>query len=148
MTKYFYDQEKLQELRTECAAWLGTPYRHRSSRKGLGCDCIGFVVGVLTGIGYKKRWKMPDYPKDWHLHNVESILLQEVSSQMKHEKVSIDDPQDGDILLFRFGKTTSHAGIVLDGWIWHSVIGIGVERFVLNDPTWWHRRTYNIRLVK
>ncbi len=106
------------------------------------------MVGVLTGVGYKSKWKMPDYPKDWHLHNVESLLLNEVSAQMTHEKVSIDDTQDGDILLYHFGRTTSHAGIVLDGFIYHSVIGIGVERFGLDDKTWTKRKRYNLRLVK
>ena len=27
-------------------AWLGTPYRHRASTPGAGCDCLGLVRGV------------------------------------------------------------------------------------------------------
>jgi cell wall-associated NlpC family hydrolase len=107
------------------------------------------VVGVLTNVGYKKRWKMPHYPKDWHLHNVESILLREIKSQMAHEMVPITEPRrDGDIVLFHFGKTVSHAGIVMGDNLYHSVIGTGVESFLANDPTWASRARYNVRLKK
>jgi cell wall-associated NlpC family hydrolase len=30
----------------EAMTWLGTPYRHQGSRKGVGCDCLGLVRGV------------------------------------------------------------------------------------------------------
>jgi NlpC/P60 family putative phage cell wall peptidase len=28
--------------------WLGTPYRHQASLKGVGCDCLGLVRGVYA----------------------------------------------------------------------------------------------------
>ena len=30
----------------EARAWIGTPYRHQASLKGVGCDCLGLVRGV------------------------------------------------------------------------------------------------------
>ena len=30
----------------EARSWLGTPWHHQASLKGVGCDCIGFVRGV------------------------------------------------------------------------------------------------------
>ncbi|MEM9842167.1 MAG: peptidase P60, partial [Pseudomonadota bacterium] len=27
-------------------AWLGTPYRHQASRRGVGADCLGLIRGV------------------------------------------------------------------------------------------------------
>ena len=26
--------------------WIGTPYRHQASLKGVGCDCLGLLRGV------------------------------------------------------------------------------------------------------
>ena len=26
--------------------WLGTPYRHQASVRGVGCDCLGLIRGV------------------------------------------------------------------------------------------------------
>jgi NlpC/P60 family putative phage cell wall peptidase len=34
----------------ETRAWLGTPYRHQASLKGVGCDCLGLVRGVWRAI--------------------------------------------------------------------------------------------------
>ena len=30
----------------ECRAWIGTPYRHQASVKGVGCDCLGLLRGI------------------------------------------------------------------------------------------------------
>lgn len=27
-------------------SWLGTPYHHQASRKGVGCDCLGLIRGI------------------------------------------------------------------------------------------------------
>jgi len=144
---FFGTDEAKANLKAEMDSWLGTPYRHRASVKGRGADCIGFVVGVLRNVGYRERFKVPDYPKDWHLHNMESILLREIRRQMRVEERHVDDLENGDLLLFYFGRTVSHAGFVWGRWVYHSVIGIGVERFELTDETWFHRRKYNMRLL-
>ncbi len=40
--------------------WLGTPYRHQGRRKGVGCDCLGLVLGVWRGGLRRGRWNCPD----------------------------------------------------------------------------------------
>lgn len=34
----------------EARAWIGTPYRHQGSLKGVGCDCLGLVCGVWRAL--------------------------------------------------------------------------------------------------
>ena len=34
----------------EALTWLGTPYRHQGLRKGVGCDCLGLVLGVWRAV--------------------------------------------------------------------------------------------------
>ena len=34
------------DIVAEARAWIGTPYRHQASLKGVGCDCLGLVRGV------------------------------------------------------------------------------------------------------
>ena len=34
----------------EARAWIGTPYRHQASLKGVGCDCLGLVRGVWRAL--------------------------------------------------------------------------------------------------
>ena len=31
--------------------WIGTPWRHQASLKGVGCDCIGLFAGVAAELG-------------------------------------------------------------------------------------------------
>ena len=34
------------EIVEAARAWLGTPYHHQASLRGVGCDCLGLVRGV------------------------------------------------------------------------------------------------------
>jgi NlpC/P60 family putative phage cell wall peptidase len=36
--------------------WIGTPYQHQASLKGVGCDCLGLVRGVWRAAN---RWRRP-----------------------------------------------------------------------------------------
>ncbi len=31
--------------------WLGTPFHHQASVKGVGCDCVGLIRGVAAELG-------------------------------------------------------------------------------------------------
>lgn len=45
--------------------WLGTPYRHQASLKGVGCDCLGLVRGVYREL-YGTAPEAPSaYAPDW-----------------------------------------------------------------------------------
>ena len=35
-----------EEIVAAARSWIGTPYRHQASLKGVGCDCLGLVRGV------------------------------------------------------------------------------------------------------
>ena len=39
-----------ERIVAEASTWLGTPYRHQGSRKGVGCDCLGLVRGVWREV--------------------------------------------------------------------------------------------------
>jgi cell wall-associated NlpC family hydrolase len=34
----------------EARSWIGTPYRHQASLKGVGTDCLGLLRGVWRGV--------------------------------------------------------------------------------------------------
>ena len=36
-------------------AWLGTPYRHQASVKGVGADCLGLVRGLWREVAGAER---------------------------------------------------------------------------------------------
>ena len=45
--------------------WLGTPYRHQASVKGVGADCLGLVRGVWREMVGAEPETLPAYTADW-----------------------------------------------------------------------------------
>jgi len=44
--------------------WLGTPYRHRASTLGAGCDCLGLLRGVWRSLYGDEPAAVPAYRAD------------------------------------------------------------------------------------
>lgn len=38
-------------LLAEARGWIGTPWRHQGRTKGVGVDCVGFVIEVARAVG-------------------------------------------------------------------------------------------------
>jgi cell wall-associated NlpC family hydrolase len=46
-------------------SWLGTPYHHQATLKGVGCDCLGLVRGVYADLCGHAPEEPPPYSPDW-----------------------------------------------------------------------------------
>jgi len=46
-------------------AWLGTPYHHQASLRGVGCDCLGLVRGVWRDVLGEEPEALPPYSPHW-----------------------------------------------------------------------------------
>ncbi|MDN2567998.1 NlpC/P60 family protein [Aquibium sp. A9E412] len=96
----------------EALSWLGTPYRHQASRRGVGCDCLGLVLGVWRAL-YGAAPEAPGpYAGDWAEPAGTERLL---AAAWRHCRPAAE-PACGTILLFRWrpGLPAKHAGIALD----------------------------------
>lgn len=40
-----------ESIIAEARTWIGTPWRHQASLKGIGADCIGLLAGVANNVG-------------------------------------------------------------------------------------------------
>lgn len=124
MEKYFFKTNKRKELLYKVLkSWEGTPYKHKTGIKNKGVDCIHFVACVMVECGVIQTYKMPDYPSDWHLHKGNELLRDEIN---KFECTVEYDPRkentiDGDVLLFRYGRASSHSTIYFNGYVWQAV---------------------------
>lgn len=56
-------------------SWIGTPYHHQASVKGVGCDCVGLVRGVWRELIGPEPEAAPPYSRDWGDANGEETLL-------------------------------------------------------------------------
>lgn len=120
-------------------AWLGTPYRHQASRKGVGCDCLGLVRGIWRELYGGEPEEMPAYTADWAEARGEDTLAEAAGRHMR--AASIEEARPGDLLLFRWRENlpAKHAAILVsqDRFL-HAHDGAAVA-FASFSP-WWRRR--------
>ena len=45
--------------------WVGTPYHHQASCKGVGCDCLGLIRGLWRELCGPEPESLPAYTRDW-----------------------------------------------------------------------------------
>ena len=96
----------------EARSWIGTPYRHQASLKGVGCDCLGLVRGVWRAVLGPEPETIPGYTCDWGEVGAEEPML---AAACRH-LIEIDPAEAGagDVLVFRMrsGRVAKHAGIL------------------------------------
>lgn len=133
MRDLFESKEKQNELKRILDSWTGTPFRHHCGVKGRGCDCIHFVARVFEEMGIVTLNKVPNYPKDWHLHNTRELLAESIENYCNVEKVNLNSLKNGDIILSHYGKAASHAAIYFDEYVYQSITNIGVCKINFKD---------------
>ena len=85
--------------------WLGTPYRHQASRRGVGCDCLGLVRGVWREVIGPEPETPPPYARDWAEVGGAETLLAAAARWLT--PIDAADAQPGDVLLFRMAENAA-----------------------------------------
>lgn len=123
----------------EARSWIGTPYRHQASLKGVGCDCLGLVRGVWRAVVGTEPERAPPYAPDWAEATGDEALAQAADRHLI--AVALDQFAPGDVLLFRWRASlpAKHAAIVTasDKMV-HAHDGAAVAEVAL--APWWRRR--------
>jgi len=98
---------------TEARSWIGTPYQHQASLKGVGCDCIGLVRGVWRAVHGAEPWRVPAYGPDWAEVGGEDRLVAGLSAHFG----PVDAARAGDVIAFRMkpGAVAKHVAIMSAG---------------------------------
>ena len=131
------------EIVTIARDWLGTPYLHQASAKGVGCDCLGLLRGIWRTQYGAEPEAIPAYTPDWSEPQREERLF---DAACRH--LSQLDPATplapGQVLLFRMaqGAVAKHLGILSSttpmAQFIHAYAGHGVVESPLSAP--WARR--------
>jgi NlpC/P60 family putative phage cell wall peptidase len=123
----------------EARSWIGTPYRHQASLKGVGCDCLGLVRGVWRALHGEEPERAPPYTRDWAEATSRETLAEAGARHLL--PVARDAIQAGDVLLFRWrtGLVAKHAAILTaDATMIHAHDGAAVAEVAF--APWWRRR--------
>ncbi len=95
--------------------WIGTPYRHQHSLKGVGADCLGLLRGVWKELYGIEAEVPPAYTRDWaelrSKSNGEPMLE---AANRNLTRIEREDVIPGDVVIVRVRPTAliKHCGIV------------------------------------
>lgn len=134
-------------MRADVAAaargWLGTPYRHQASEKGVGADCLGLLRGVWREVVGPEPETPPPYRPDWAEVGEDELMLDAAKRRLIEKPVAAAEA--GDVALFRMcpGAAVKHCAIISDvgGPEWrmiHAYWGRAVVESWMGP--WWRRR--------
>ena len=120
-------------------SWVGTPYHHQASVRGIGADCLGLVRGVFGEVMARDVEMPPPYSRDWGETNGVETLLD--AARRNLEPVALANIQPGDVLIFRLRERTiaKHAAILAT----HQTMIHAMEGAVASEvafSSWWRRR--------
>jgi NlpC/P60 family putative phage cell wall peptidase len=118
--------------------WLGTPYHHQASLRGVGCDCLGLVRGIWRELHGDEPEPVPPYSPLWAESLGEESLA---AAAFRHLRpVSSGAEKPGDVLLFRWRAhlPAKHCAILsAPDRIIHAHDGASVAEVALTP--WWRR---------
>ncbi|GGA93595.1 peptidase [Brucella endophytica] len=97
----------------EAESWIGTPYRHGASSKGVGCDCLGLIRGVWRALYGKEPETPATYAPDWAEVAGDSDAMLDAARRYMAER-PVEAMQPGDLLVFRWRPRVAakHLGIL------------------------------------
>lgn len=122
--------------------WIGTPYRHQASVKGVGADCLGLLRGIWRELYGAEPEKVPAYTPDWAEPEGRERLWEAARRWLVPRPAGAAAP--GDVLLFRMraGGIAKHLGIAgavgAEASFIHAYSGHRVVESPLTAP--WARR--------
>lgn len=126
----------------EARSWLGTPFKHQASVKGVGCDCIGLIKGVGVALGLVDYDEKSDKAKPFL-----NYRLMPDSKKMREGlatflmPIDVIDARMGDIFFLAWTKEPQHVCLITDRGIIHSYSSIGKVVEHSFDKDWKQRVT-------
>ena len=84
--------------------WVATPFRYNTFIKGVGCDCVGLLAGIMKDMKI-----FPNLVADFKQYTAKEVDLQKIfdNNFKKIQKIEL-----GSVLLFRQGSSIWHVAIV------------------------------------
>lgn len=101
-----------ERIVAEALAWVGTPYRHQGSCRGVGCDCLGLMRGVWRAVYGAEPEAPGPYQRDWGETGQDRLLA---AARRHCRERAPAGMRPGDLLLFRWraGACAKHCGVLV-----------------------------------
>ena len=131
-----------EDIIAEARSWIGTPYAHQGSLKGVGCDCIGLVAGIWRALIGPLPLTLPPYAPDWAEVAKGEPMAEAARTHLVEKPLGAVEPAD--VLLFRWqpGVAAKHVAIASrSGFMIHAHDGASVSEVALS-PGWRRKLAY------
>ena len=108
--------------------WIGTPWVHNQSVKGIGTDCVGLILGIGKEYGViPDNFYLPNYDRIPRQNNIIEFLNQ----QNYLKPINTVEPEA--VMVFQVGKIAGHVGIAIgENQIIHADMNYGVQLVPIN----------------
>ncbi len=119
--------------------WIGTPYHHQASARGVGADCLGLVRGVWRELYGCEAEEPPPYSRDWAEASGRETMLTAAARHLC--PIAPAAALAGDVLVFRLraGAVAKHAAILTgEAMMIHAMEGVDAAEVAVSP--WWRRR--------
>lgn len=89
----------------EARSWKDTKFQHQARVKGVGCDCVGLIIGV------RKALKISDFDTMAYSKIPDGKVLKDMCDEHMRP-IAFDELEFGDVILFKFKDKPQHLAIV------------------------------------
>lgn len=136
-------REKIEiGILSECQKWIGTPYIHQASLRGVGADCLGLVRGIWRHLYGNEPETVPAYSSDWGEVSGEETII---DAAKRNFELVTKKARPADLLVFRWrsGAIAKHVGILSHNEKFvHAYEGAGVVQTSLSKH--WKNRIVGV----
>lgn len=118
-----------------------TPWMAGQQLKGVGVDCVRFVVGVMDELHGVNLPAIPRLPQDMSLHDRAGAMrvARAIEERYPHLVVGDGRLEPGDVLVRKIGAGGGPGHVMImgvrPGEVWHATSGVGVVRASMAFPT-------------
>jgi cell wall-associated NlpC family hydrolase len=130
------DKEKFIEI---ARSWLGTKWQHDQQVKGIGVDCVNFLMAVATEYGCD----LPAIPKNYDRMSRNNEIVDYIADNF--DIIPKQSMNTTDIAIFKVSGYSTHVGIITEPYklihacnktgyvIEHNLDGVWLRRL---DSVW------------
>lgn len=130
-----------EKMVNEARRWIGTPFHAQGSRRDIGCDCFGLIMGVAREIGAKSvsgRYLWQYYVDDYDYLQDSIQMIELFNLHLTPQLIG----KIGDVVVVRIGRNHWHAGIISNAVeIGDTMIHVCIKQKIViehNINTWIH----------
>jgi NlpC/P60 family putative phage cell wall peptidase len=137
----------------EARTWAGTRWHHQASKKGVGCDCIGLIVGVARVLGIEGAAEYDACLEARGYGHIPDPTMLTIMAKRFLLPINFDDMQVADILVMRFAVEPQHFALISEAKCARIIHAYAEARRVTEhgmDALWRSRvvRAYSYRGIK